>query len=241
MYYSVVIPIKDEEDNIPLLIAQIEPVMESLAHPWELICVDDGSKDGSLALLKQLCFSKPYLKVICLERNFGQSSAFSVGFQEAKGDFIITMDADLQNDPADIPKLTAAISNCDLVVGWRIERKDPLSKKWISKFSNYIRSRLCQDKVHDTGCSLKVMRKEALKKIKLFKGMHRFLPALFVLEGFCIKEIPVKHHPRQKGQSKYGFSNRLLSPIIDMFVVLWMRRRKLNHKVREVVHHHENT
>ncbi|NGX61907.1 MAG: Undecaprenyl-phosphate 4-deoxy-4-formamido-L-arabinose transferase [Chlamydiae bacterium] len=237
--YSIVIPIKNEEENITPLIEEIEPVMKGLGLPWELICIDDGSTDRSLHILQNLCREKPYLRVLSFSRNFGQSAAFSAGFSVARGELVITLDGDRQNDPADIPRLTAAMPEHDLVVGWRVERKDPLRKKIVSKFSNWIRSSLCQDGIHDTGCSLKVYRKEALDKIKMYHGMHRFLPALFLIEGFRVKEIPVNHRKRAKGETKYHFFNRSLGPIYDLFVVRWMRKRALHPIIREEYTHEE--
>lgn len=235
LHYSVVIPIKNEEENILELVAELEPVMGKLQEPWELICIDDGSTDRSLLILQDLCKEKPYIRVLSFTRNFGQSAAFAAGFEAARGELIITLDGDLQNDPTDIPKLTAAAVDCDLVVGWRINRKDPFRKRIISKISNWIRSRLCRDGVHDTGCSLKVYRKEALRKIKMFQGMHRFLPALFLIEGLLVKEVAVNHRDRSKGQTKYHFFNRSIGPIVDMFAVWWMRRRALKHQIREEI------
>jgi dolichol-phosphate mannosyltransferase len=235
VYYSVVIPIKNEEENIEDLIEEIEPVMEKLEHAWELICVDDGSTDQSLLILQNLCKSKPYLRILSFTRNFGQSNAFAAGFEAAHGDYIITLDADRQNDPGDIPNLIAARHEYDLVIGWRIHRHDSLQKKITSRISNWVRSRFCRDGVHDTGCSLKVYRRDALKKIKLFKGMHRFFPALFLIEGFRIKEVPVKHRERKKGKTKYSFFNRSFGPIIDMLAVRWMRSRTLRYHIREEI------
>lgn len=237
MKYSVVIPIKNEEENIKDLIQEIEPVMNGLAQQWELICIDDGSTDRSLLIMQELCKQKPYLRILSFTRNFGQSAAFSAGFKAAKGELIITLDGDRQNDPADIPKLTAAITDCDLVVGWRVNRKDTFQKRIISRVSNWIRSRLCDDGVHDTGCSLKVYRKEAVSHIKMYKGMHRFLPALFKNEGFRVKEIPVNHRERSRGVTKYHFFNRSIGPIVDMLAVRWMRSRTLHHQVREEISH----
>ncbi|NGX55477.1 MAG: Undecaprenyl-phosphate 4-deoxy-4-formamido-L-arabinose transferase [Chlamydiae bacterium] len=237
--YSVIIPLKDEEENIEELIEELEPVMQGLGpdHPWELICVDDGSTDRTLLILQELCKIKPYLRVLAFTQNFGQSSGFAAGFQAARGRYLITLDGDRQNDPADIPKLTAAIAENDLVVGWRVNRRDPFEKKIISKISNTIRRYCCHDGIHDTGCSLKVYRKEALEKIKMYHGMHRFLPALFKIEGLRVKEIPVRHRERAKGKTKYHLLNRSLGPILDMFVVRWMRRRHLKHQIREEFSH----
>jgi dolichol-phosphate mannosyltransferase len=229
--YSIVIPIKDEAENILATVNEIEPVMLSTGKQWELIFVDDGSTDGSLEIIKKLCAEKPFLRLIAFTRNFGQSSAFKAGFDAAQGHFVITCDGDLQNDPKDIPCLIKEIHNCDLVVGWRKERKDPWKKRVISKISNRIRSKLCQDGVHDTGCSLKIYRASALKKIKMYHGMHRFLPALFLIEGFKVKEVVVNHRERTKGKTKYRFFNRFLGPIVDMLVVKWMRDRHLKHEI----------
>lgn len=235
--YSVVIPIKDEQENIAELIEELEPVMNSIGKPWELICIDDGSTDQSLLILQDFCKRKTYMRLIVFTKNYGQSSAFTAGFEAAHGKFVITLDADRQNDPTDIPKLIATIGECDLVVGWRVHRKDPLQKKVISRFSNWVRSRLCKDGIHDTGCSLKIYRRESLRKIKMYKGMHRFLPALFIIEGLRVKEVPVKHRERIKGSTKYHFFNRSLGPIVDMFMVRWMRSRALHHQVREEISH----
>lgn len=229
--YSIILPIKDEEENIADLVKEIEDVMLKIAEPWEMICVDDGSTDRSLEILQGLAQERPYMRLLIFDGNFGQSSAFDAGFRLAEGEFLITLDADGQNDPADIPKLLKLIPEADLVCGWRVDRKDTWSKKITSFLANKIRGRLAQDGVHDTGCSLKVYRKKCFDNIKLYHGMHRFLPALFVIEGFRVKECPVNHRERQGGVSKYHFFNRSLAPFIDMLVVVWMRRRHLCYKV----------
>lgn len=229
--YSVVIPLKNEAENIMSLIDELEPVMNSLNHPWELICIDDGSTDTTREILRVLSKKKSFLTLLSFTRNFGQSSAFDAGFRAAKGEFVITMDGDRQNDPKDIPKMVEAARKYDLVCGIRTNRKDPWHKKLTSKIANFMRSRLCQDYVKDTGCSLKVYRTDCLKKIKMYNGMHRFLPALFSIEGFSIKEISVNHRPRTLGATKYNFFNRSFKPIIDMLAVRWMRKRQLNYKI----------
>ena len=235
--YSVIIPIHNEEANIQALVEEIEPVMEQLNKPWELLCIDDGSTDSSLLILQTLCATRPYMRIIRFTRNFGQSSAFAAGFKHSKGELIITLDGDRQNDPKDIPKLITAASNADLVVGWRVNRKDTWQKRITSKISNTIRSRFCKDGVHDTGCSLKVYRKSALDQIKMYKGMHRFLPALFKIEGFKVEELPVSHRERAGGTTKYTFLNRSIGPIVDMFVVRWMRKSHLKHQIRDEITH----
>lgn len=229
--YSLVIPLKDEEENIIPLLEEIESVMQSLDRGWEVICIEDGSTDRTQAILKNLAAEKPYLRILIFSKNFGQSSAFDAGFKMARGEFVITLDGDRQNDPRDIPRLLQAAENHDLVCGIRLNRKDSLVKKWTSKIANSIRSRLCKDGVQDTGCSLKVYRTACLKQIKMFHGMHRFLPALFQIEGYRVTQIPVNHRERTKGVTKYNFFNRSFNTIADMWAVRWMRKRKLNYQI----------
>lgn len=231
--YSVVIPFKNEEENVVELILELEPVMNSLNSPWELICIDDGSTDRTKAILLDLAAKRPYMRVIVFSKNFGQSSAFDAGFKAAKGEFVITMDGDRQNDPHDIPKLVEAIKGHDLVCGFRRKRRDPWLKRSCSRLANFVRKRCCADGMQDTGCSLKIYRTESLRKIKIYQGMHRFLPALFVIEGCRIREIPVHHRARVKGKTKYNLFNRNWNTIMDMLAVWWMRSRHLHYKIEE--------
>ncbi|MBS4164660.1 Uncharacterized protein PRO82_001991 [Candidatus Protochlamydia amoebophila] len=233
VYYSVVIPLKNEESNIEELIQELEPVMNQLRETWELICIDDGSTDNTKAILKKLNEEKGYLRSIFFKKNYGQSSAFEAGFKAAQGKFIITLDGDRQNDPTDIPKLIKEINTCDLVCGIRLNRKDSWSKRIISKGANFVRSRLCGDGMRDTGCSLKVYRASCFQKIKMYNGMHRFLPALFKIEGFEIKQIPVNHRERLKGKSNYNFFNRSLNTVSDLLAVCWMRKRHLHYQIED--------
>ncbi len=235
MKYSVIIPLKNESANILPLIAELESVMEKFKEPWELILIDDGSTDETPYLLEQLARTKSYLRLFRFDKNYGQSSAFDAGFKKATGEIVLTLDGDGQNDPADIPLLLEALKGADMVVGWRVNRKDSVGKRFISRFSNFIRSSLCKDNVQDTGCSLKAYRRTALSKIKLFHGLHRFLPALFVMEGFLVKQIPVNHRPRLAGQSNYHFFNRSLGPFIDLFAVVWMHKRSLKYRFKDDV------
>lgn len=231
--YSVIIPIKNEEDNIPRLVQEVREVMNDLKKPWELILIDDGSTDESLNIIKSLQKTHPEIKLLSFIKNFGQSSAFHAGFKKAKGEILITLDGDLQNDPSDIPKLLFALKDHDMVCGWRQNRRDSVFKRVISRPSNIIRSRICKDHVHDTGCSLKVFKKASLNQIKSFHGMHRFFPALFKVEGLSVTEVKVKHRARIKGQSKYHLFNRSIGPILDMFAVYWMRKRRLRYQIKE--------
>lgn len=234
MKYSVVIPLKNEESNIVDLIEELEPIMHGLNETWELICINDGSTDNTQTILQNLATKKKYLRILKFNKNYGQSSAFDAGFKAAKGEFIITLDGDRQNDPADIPLLLEAIEESDLVCGKRKKRKDTWSKRLISFLANKVRSRLCQDGVQDTGCSLKIYRTKSLRHIKMYQGMHRFLPALFVIEGFRVKEVPVNHRERAKGKSKYNIFNRFFA-IGDLFAVYWMKKRHLKYQIEKEI------
>lgn len=231
--YSVIIPLKNEESNITDLIHELEPIMQDLNEPWELICVDDGSTDQTKPILLRLAKKIPHLKIISFKKNYGQSSAFHAGFAAAQGQFVITLDGDRQNDPADIPNMIELIQDCDLVCGIRKKRKDPWNKKIISKVANKIRRWICDDGVQDTGCSLKVYRLSSLQKIKMYHGTHRFLPALFKIEGFKIKEIAVNHRERTKGVSKYNLFNRSFNTIADLLAIGWMNKRQLRYEIQE--------
>jgi len=235
MKYSIVIPLKNEEGNIAALINEIEPVMRNLDQPWELICINDGSTDNTQVILDELIKSHPFLRVIKFNGNYGQSCAFDAGFKKARGEWIITLDGDRQNDPADIPKLLNAADNFDLICGHRVNRRDPWHKKITSKLANFIRSRFCRDSVQDTGCSLKVYRTKCLAQIKMYKGMHRFLPALFKIEGFRVSEVPVNHRERIQGVTKYNFFNRSFNTIADMLAVRWMAKRHVNYRIDQEI------
>lgn len=233
MKYSVVIPLKNEEKNLIPLIEELETVMLSLQQPWELICIDDGSTDNTKALLQQLTKEKAYLKMILFDKNYGQSSAFDAGFRAAQGELVITLDGDRQNDPRDIPKLIALCPDYDLICGIRTKRCDSLAKRTISLIANKVRQSVCQDGIKDTGCSLKVYRKACLDKIKMYQGMHRFLPALFKIEGFRIGQVAVNHRQRMHGKSHYTLFNRSFNTILDMLAVRWMGKRALNYRIEE--------
>jgi dolichol-phosphate mannosyltransferase len=222
--YSLVIPLHNEEKNIVPLVEEIEPVMKDLNTSWELILVDDGSTDQTADKINQLQKRFPEVRGLFFKKNWGQSGAFLAGFEAARGDFVITMDGDQQNDPSDIPLMIRAMEEADMVVGWRVKRKDTQFKRIISRISNTTRRRICGDGVHDTGCSLKIMKRSYLRSLPSFKGMHRFLPALFVMEGARVKEVPVNHRKRERGKTKYHFFNRL-DPIIDLLMMWWLKKR----------------
>lgn len=231
---SVVIPVYNEEENLAELTAQVLAAVRRLSRPFEILFIDDGSTDQSLALIRQLAQAHPEVRYLAFEANAGQSAAFAEGFQEARGAFVVTLDADLQNDPADIPALFAKqAEGFDMVIGWRAKRKDTWIKRYGSKIANAVRSRLTRDGVRDTGCSLKLMRAEFARRLPRFKGMHRFLPALMRLEGATIAEIKVNHRPRTRGVSKYGTWDRLKAGIYDLIGVRWLIARAIRPRIKE--------
>ncbi len=220
---SVVIPLFDEEDNIEPLYLGLKEVLERLGKKYEIIVVDDGSTDGSFESLKRLHTDDPLLKVIRLRRNFGQTAAFSAGFDESQGDVVVTLDADLQNDPADIPVLVGKIEEgYDIVSGWRKRRQDSfLTRRFPSMVANFLISEVTGVKLHDYGCSLKAYRREVVKNVNLYGELHRFIPALASWMGVSVAEVPVTHRPRRFGQSKYGLS-RTTRVILDLLTVRFL-------------------
>jgi dolichol-phosphate mannosyltransferase len=230
---SFVIPVYNEEENVPRLFEEITRVAEGLGRPYEIFFVDDCSSDSSLEIIKSLAGEHPEVKYLSFARNCGQSAALYAGFQAATGDIIITMDADLQNDPGDIPALLQHYGEYDMVNGWRYNRQDTLSKKIGSRIGNFVRNSLTQESIHDTGCSLKVMNARMLKRIKIYKGLHRFLPTLMRLEGARVKEVKVNHRPRLHGVSKYTNLRRGIEGLYDVIAVRWMIKRRLTIEIKE--------
>jgi len=225
---SVVVPLFNEEASMPILQSELRAALGDLDH--EIIFVDDGSIDRTVERIE----NAPNVRVVRFARNAGQSAAIYAGLQAACGATAVLIDGDLQNDPADIPKLLAEISRgADLVCGYRAQRKDTLIRRLTSRVANFVRSRFTKDGVRDTGCTLKAMRRECIGALIPFKGMHRFIPALIKAAGYRLVEIPVNHRPRRFGRSKYGLGNRALRATIDMFGVRWLLSRRLNYKVRD--------
>ena len=220
---SVVVPVYNEEDSIPEMYGQLTEVLSQLGRTYEILVIDDGSADRSYELLKELHEKDKHVRVIRFRRNFGQTAAFSAGFTHARGDVIITIDADLQNDPADIPKLLAKIDEgYDVVSGWRIDRKDPfISRRLPSMIANRLISETTSVRLHDYGCSLKAYRSEVAKNVNLYGEMHRFIPAIASWMGTRTAEIPVNHRARQFGKSKYGIS-RTIRVFLDMLTVRFL-------------------
>jgi len=224
---SVVVPLYNEEGNIAELQRELTAALEGIDH--EIILVDDCSQDETLARIER----RPEVRVIQFAKNTGQSAAMYAGIQAARGEIIVLLDGDRQNDPADIPKLLAGIAEgADLVCGYRANRKDTTFKRVQSRIANSVRSRFTGDGVRDTGCTLKAMRRECREALVPFYGMHRFIPALVKGMGYKLVEVPVHHRPRVAGVSKYGFGNRALKATMDMFAVRWMLSRQLRIRMK---------
>jgi dolichol-phosphate mannosyltransferase len=233
---SVVFPVYNEEKNLPVLLDEIRNALEKQPWSWEVIAVDDGSKDRSLDVLKQLRREYPMLRIVKLVRNSGQTAALDAGWAAASGRYVVSLDADLQNDPADIPSMLRRLEreDVDMVIGVRVDRKDSLTKRLQSRIGNSVRDWITGDRIADTGCSLKLVRADRIGRIRMFNGMHRFLPTLVRMDGGRVIEMPVNHRPRRFGESKYGAMNRAVRGLADCFAVRWMASRKLRYEAEEV-------
>jgi dolichol-phosphate mannosyltransferase len=230
---SVVIPAYNEAPNVEPCYRELVEVLAAGGRAFEVVFVDDGSTDDTAAAVRRLARADPRVRLLRFRRNAGQTAALDAGFRAARGAVVVTMDADLQNDPRDIPRLLAALAGQDAVCGWRVDRRDPWTKRLASRVANPVRNWFTRDGVHDTGCSLKAFRREALQRLHLYRGMHRFLPALLQMEGFRVAEIPVSHRPRRAGVSKYGNWRRLWTGVADLWAVRWMARRRLGYELEQ--------
>jgi glycosyltransferase involved in cell wall biosynthesis len=223
MTLSIVIPIYNEEENIQILHEKLKEVLDPLEKEYEILFVDDGSTDRTLSILEEIQARDKHVVVLSLRRNFGQTAAFAAGFDFARGDVIVTMDGDLQNDPADIPKLLELIKGNDLVSGWRKKRKDPFfTRRLPSIAANWLISKVTGVKLHDYGCSLKAYRRDVIKNLKLYGEMHRFIPAVASWYGVRIAEVETVHYPRLRGKSKYGIS-RTIKVVLDLITVKFLQ------------------
>jgi len=232
---SVVVPVCNEEENLPILIPMLMKVLEGLGCSCEIIFVDDGSSDGSPGILRDAASRSPSLRVLRFRENRGLSTALVAGMREARGEKIITLDSDLQNDPADIPKLLEYLDRYDMATGWRQKREDSWLKKISSKIGNAVRNWLSGENIQDSACTLRAFRKECIKEIPVFNGMHRFLSTLVKMEGYRIIEVPVSHHPRKFGKSKYNIRNRMVRSFVDLLAVRWMKHRAIHYDIEERV------
>jgi dolichol-phosphate mannosyltransferase len=235
---SIVAPCYNEQGNLEPLVTAIRDVMEPLNVPYEVVIADDCSTDRSWEILKTIGAADPKIRAVRLDRNCGQSAALWAGVQTAKGRFIATLDADLQNHPRELPRFLEAIQHCDCVCGSRVEaraRGDSRLKQFSSRIANGIRNRITRETVSDSACGYRIFRRECAKRLKFFKGMHRFLPTLFKIEGFVVTEIPISHHARHTGHSHYGVLNRLFITLYDLFAVRWMQKRMFRYEVKEQI------
>lgn len=232
--FSVVLPVYNEQDNLDTLFAEVKKAADSTGRPWEALFVDDCSTDNSLEIIKKLALAHPEIRYVAFAENRGQSAAFCAGFDAVDSEVVVTMDSDLQNDPADIPRMLDVFGQeCEMVIGWRATRKDTFIKRISSKIANAIRDWFTDDGVHDTGCSLKVMRTDLLRTIPRFKNMHRYFPILMKIHGARIKEIKVNHRERFSGESKYGTLDRAVAGIYDLIGVQWLIKRHIDYTVKD--------
>jgi glycosyltransferase involved in cell wall biosynthesis len=230
---SIVVPFYNEADNVEPLHREVDAALADLPGGVEFVYVDDGSVDDTRARLLALAKRDPRIRVVRLQPNSGQSAALEAGFRAASGEITVTLDGDLQNDPADIPRLLAELERHDVVNGVRVDRRDGLVRRVSSRIGNGFRNWVTRESVTDVGCSLRAMRTAQVKRVKLFRGMHRFLPTLLRMEGATVTEIPVSHRPRRHGSSKYGIGNRAFVGFVDVLAVRWMQSRTRRYDARE--------
>jgi glycosyltransferase involved in cell wall biosynthesis len=234
---SVVIPVYDEEENLPHLWPELRAVLEPLKLAFEVVFVDDGSRDGSAEVIRGFRDVDPRVRLVRLKANAGETAATDAGFKAARGQWVVTMDADLQNDPRDIPMLLSHLDRWDAVTGWRVNRGegDTMVRRVSSRVANRARNWISDESIQDSGCTFRAFRRECLRGLVLYRGFHRFIPTLLRMRGYRVIEVPVRHRPRRHGQSKYGVLNRVFVATADLLVVRWMKNRMLRYEIAENV------
>jgi len=232
---SVVIPVYDEEESLPLLWRELRAVLDAERLAFEVVFVDDGSRDRSADIIRALRDADPRVRLVRLKANAGETAATDAGLRAARGRLIVTMDADLQNDPRDIPTLLRALEQWDAVTGWRVNRGDgdSIVRRVSSRIANRVRNWISDDAIQDSGCTFRAFRRECLRGLVLYRGFHRFIPTLLKMNGYRVLEVPVRNRPRRFGQSKYGVLNRVVVATADLLVVRWMKSRALRYAVAE--------
>jgi len=232
---AVVIPVYNEEENLPHLWPELRSVLEPLGLTFEVVFVDDGSWDRSAELIRGFRDVDPRVRLVRLKANAGETAATDAGFKAARGRWVVTMDADLQNDPHDIPTLLSHLDRWDAVTGWRVNRGegDSLVRRISSRVANRTRNLISDESIQDSGCTFRAFRRECLRGLVLYRGFHRFIPTLLKMRGYRVIEVPVRNRPRRFGQSKYGVLNRLFVTTADLLVVRWMKNRLLRYEVAE--------
>jgi len=232
---SVVIPVYNEEESLPLLWPELRGVLESVGLPFEVLFVDDGSRDRSAEIIRGMREADARVRLVRLKANAGETAATDAGFKAARGRYVISMDADLQNDPREIPAMLRHLEQWDAVTGWRVDRGagDSLARRIASRLANGVRNWVSDESIQDSGCTFRAFRRECLRSLVLYRGSHRFIPTLLRMHGYRVLEVPVRNRPRQFGQSKYGVLNRVFVASADLLVVRWMKNRLLRYEVAE--------
>jgi len=234
---SVVVPVYDEEKSLPPLWIELRDVLERLGLAFEVIFVDDGSRDRSAEIIRGFREADPRVRLVRLKENGGETAATDAGFKVARGRRVVVMDADLQNDPRDIPNLLSHLDHWDAATGWRVERAqgDGLVRRVSSRIANQFRNWVSDESIHDSGCTFRAFRRECLRGLVLYRGFHRFIPTLLKMRGYRVIEVPVSHRPRRFGRSKYGVFNRAAVAFADLLAIRWMKARFLRYEVVEDV------
>jgi glycosyltransferase involved in cell wall biosynthesis len=232
---SIVVPVYNEEESLPVLWPEIREALAPSGLDYEVVFVDDGSRDRSAEIIRAFRDEDPRVRLVRLKANAGETAATDAGFKTARGRLVVTMDADLQNDPHDIPRLLSHLDQWDAVTGWRVKRGegDSVVRRASSRIANRVRNALSDETIQDSGCTFRAFRRECLRDLVLYKGFHRFVPTLLRMRGFRVIEVPVNHRPRRFGESKYGIGNRALRAFKDLLVVRWMKDRLLRYEVAE--------
>lgn len=233
MNVDIVLPVYNEKGNVRSLVDEIDQVLSEQDYDYNLILVDDGSSDGSSEIIRELAADRDSIRSVHFRENCGQSAAFKAGFEHATSELVVTLDADGQNDPSEIPEMVELADQYDVVAGYRANRQDHWIRSIGSSLANKVRNWVTGDNVIDTGCSLKVFHREVIQEIPMFKGMHRFLPTLAKMEGFSVTQHPTNHRERKEGETKYSLSGRLFETIWDLLAVRWMQKRHLDYEIEE--------
>jgi glycosyltransferase involved in cell wall biosynthesis len=232
---SVVIPVYNEDENLRPLWEELRSVLVGLGLEFEVVFVDDGSRDRSAEIIRAFHDADPRARLVQLKANAGETAATDAGLKAARGRWVVTMDADLQNDPRDIPILLSHLDRWDCVTGWRVDRAagDDWLRRLSSRIANRIRNAVSDETIQDSGCTFRAFRRECVRGLVLYRGFHRFIPTLLRMRGDRVLEVPVRHRPRRFGQSKYGVMNRAFVAFVDLLVVRWMKQRQLRYEVAE--------
>jgi glycosyltransferase involved in cell wall biosynthesis len=234
---SIVVPVYDEEASLPPLWTELREVLERLGLAFEVVFVDDGSRDRSAEIIRGFREDDSRVRLVRLKENGGETAATDAGFKAARGRRVVVMDADLQNDPRDIPTLLSHLDRWDAATGWRVHRAqgDGLVRRVSSRIANQVRNWMSDESIHDSGCTFRAFRRECLRGLVLYRGFHRFIPTLLRMRGYRVIEVPVSHRPRRFGRSKYGVLNRAAVAFVDLLAIRWMKARLLRYEVVEDV------